>query len=126
MNRHTRIALAAALFICTGLMLARVGAAAAPREVKLVVTDMAFQIDGQGARNPELKFKAGEDVKLTLVNNDEGMRHNFSIPEWNVRARLIRGKAETILEFKVPDTQGQTQYVCSPHSKKMFGKVIVE
>jgi plastocyanin len=126
MKRHTHLALAAALFITAGLLLARVSASAAPRELKIVITDMAFQIEGQGERNPELKFKAGETVRVTLVNEDEGVRHNFWIREWNVGTRLVRGKGETTLEFTVPETKQETQYVCTPHRNKMVGKVVVE
>jgi plastocyanin len=118
----TALVLAAAAVLLTGTT-----SASAPRELKLVIKDMAFHLEGaDGTRNPDLRFKAGEEIKLTIVNQDVGMRHNFTIEEWKVGTRLIRGGNETTLDFKVPDTPGETQYICTPHRKKMFGKVIVE
>jgi hypothetical protein len=127
MHRYTRIALAAALFISAGVMIARQASAAAqPRELRLVVRDMTFYLEGKPEPNPDLKFKAGEEVRVVLVNEDEGMRHNFRIPAWDAGTRLVRGKGEVEAVFKVPEARQETRYVCAPHQKKMNGRVIVE
>jgi plastocyanin len=116
------ILLLAVLFI--GMKWGQVDAGAPPREVVLVVRDMTFYADGRfDAANPALKLRAGERVRLVLRNEDPGMRHNFSVPAWDVATRELNGEGATSVDFVVPRTRGTHEYVCSPHALMMRGVI---
>jgi hypothetical protein len=102
------------------------GASEAPRELRLVVRDMTFYVEGQDAPNPTLRFRAGEEVRLVLKNDDAGMEHDFAIRGWNVRTKLLDGKGEDAVVFRVPSARGQQNYACTPHSEMMRGAIEVE
>lgn len=100
------------------------GASQPGRQVVLVVRHMAFYIEGDFERaNPPLEFRAGERVRLVLRNEEVGMRHNFSVPAWDVATTELNGEGSTRLEFVVPKTAGRQEYVCTPHAAMMRGTI---
>jgi hypothetical protein len=97
------------------------------REVRIVARDMTFYVDGQETGNPTLRFKAGEQIRLVLRNDDAGMTHDFVIKEWNVATETLIDKgAEDTIVFRVPKQRASTGYYCSPHSEMMRGSVHID
>ena len=110
-------------------LLARSGSSslpASPREVRLVARDMTFFLDGDDTPNPTLRFRAGEQVRVVLRNEDAGMDHDVAIRNWSVGSALLSGKGETVLEFRVPDRRGSETYTCTPHPMMMRGTIEIE
>ena len=97
------------------------------REVRLVVRDMTFYVEGQNDPNPVLSFRPGEQVRLVLRNEDAGMRHDFVVEAWQVATRVLedRGEQDTIA-FTVPGEPGTHTYHCTPHAKMMSGRITVQ
>ena len=100
---------------------------AEPREIKLVVRDMTFYLEGAADPNPTIALRAGEQVRVRIRNEDPGMRHDFAVTQWKVSTRMLedRGEEDTVL-FRVPDQRGNVTYVCTPHAKMMSGTLRVE
>ena len=75
--------------------------------------------------NQPLIVKKGDKVKLTLVNNvkDDPAVHGFSIPAFNVKAEVERGKPATI-EF-VADKAGLFDTNCQLHPGHVRGQILV-
>jgi plastocyanin len=96
------------------------------REVRMVALDRTFYLEGQSTPNPTLKVRAGERIRLVLRNQDDGMRHDLRIREWNVAVPAIDGKGERVLTFRVPDTRGTASYACTPHSSSMLGLIQIQ
>lgn len=98
-----------------------------PREIRLVVRDMTFYVDGSDVPNPTLVLRAGERVRVILRNEEAGMDHDFAIREWNVGTPLLEGKGKIgTLEFTTPRAPGTHEYTCTPHSTMMRGTLTVE
>lgn len=97
-----------------------------PREVRLIARDMAFFIDGDDTPNPTLRFRAGEQVRIVLRNEDAGMNHDIAIRNWKVGSALLEGEGHTLFEFRVPDRRGSETYACTPHAVMMRGTIEVE
>lgn len=97
------------------------------REIRLVVRDMTYYLDGQAEPNPTLTVTAGEQVRLVLKNDDPGMRHDFVVTAWQVGTRMLEdgGEHDTVT-FRVPAEPGDQSYHCTPHAKKMRGTIRVE
>jgi plastocyanin len=98
----------------------------AAREIRLVARDMTFYVDGQAEPNPTLRLRPGEAVRLVLRNEDEGMTHDFAIPEWGAGTRRLEGGEETTITFRAPDRPVSQTYKCRPHSAIMRGTIQVE
>jgi plastocyanin len=97
------------------------------RTVTLVVRNMTYYLEGSATPNPPLTFAAGEQVSLTLRNEDPGMAHDFNIRPWNVATRILDGKGQDTISFRVPSrSEGQTAYTCTPHAAMMSGTITVE
>jgi len=99
----------------------------AVRDIQIVVRDMTFYLEGSSDPNPVITFRAGEQVRIRLRNEDPGMRHDFSIRSWAIATRILedRGEQDEIF-FRVPATPGTETYRCTPHAKMMSGKIRVE
>lgn len=99
----------------------------APREIDIVVRDMAFYVDGGREPNPVIAMRAGEQVTIRLRNEDAGMRHDFAIAAWTVSTKMLedRGEEDTIT-FRAPLERGAAAYLCTPHSRMMSGTIRVE
>jgi plastocyanin len=97
------------------------------REIRLVVRNMTFYVDGKLEPNPTLTMRAGEQVRLVLRNDEPGMRHDFAVQAWEVGTRILedRGEADTVI-FRVPAARGDHVYQCTPHSQMMRGTIRVE
>ena len=96
------------------------------REIRIVARDMTFYVEGEADPNPTLRLRAGETVRLVLKNEDDGMRHDFAIPDWNAATKRIEGGEETTITFRAPDRPSEQTYRCQPHSKIMRGTILVE
>jgi FtsP/CotA-like multicopper oxidase with cupredoxin domain len=96
------------------------------RDLRLVIIDKTFYVEGQPAPNPTLRLRAGERIRLVLRNEDEGMRHDLKIGEWHVAVPAIEGKGERAVTFRVPEGRSSVSYRCTPHSASMRGAVEVE
>ena len=98
----------------------------APRDVTLVVRGMAFYLeDGDGLPNPTIRLKAGERVRITLRNEERGIRHDFAVPSMQEALEPIGWNESAEVVFVVPDTPGSYDYWCRPHMLMMRGKIIV-
>ena len=120
--------LIAIVFVIAALAGAIVLSARGPaaREIRLVARDMTFYVEGQADPNPTLRIRAGETVRLILRNEDEGMRHDFAIPEWGAVTRRLEAGEEAAITFRAPARPGPQPYNCRPHSKTMRGTILVE
>ena len=96
------------------------------REVRLVARDMTFYLEGSTEPNPTLTFRAGEDVRIILTNEDAGMDHDFSVSAWQTKTRVLEGRGSDAIVIKVPATKGMQTYICTPHSQKMRGTIRIE
>lgn len=96
------------------------------REVVLVARDMAFYLDGMGDENPTLRFKAGEQVRVVLRNEEPGVTHDFAVREWRVATDALEGPSRDAVTFRVPERPGRYAYLCNPHSAMMRGSIEVE
>ena len=104
-----------------------VSSRAAVRDVTLVVRNMTYYLDGSDVPNPTLKFNAGEQVRLTLRNEDRGMTHDFTIRTWGVATKVLDDKGKDSVTFRVPGRGTEaTSYTCSPHTAMMNGSIVVE
>jgi plastocyanin len=125
-----RFFVVAATVVCLGVgaLIAR-GAGKAdsePRDVVLVVRDMAFYLDGAGGANPTLQLRPGERVRLVLKNEEPGVTHDFAVSDWKVATRRLQGGGEDAVTFRVPSRAGRYEYLCNPHASMMRGIIEVE
>jgi hypothetical protein len=95
------------------------------REIRLVVRDMTFYLEGQDTPNPTLSARPGEKIRLVLSTTESGMSHDFRIDAWRVHTRVLKGKGQESVDFTVPDSRGTQEYRCTPHSEMMFGSIVV-
>jgi hypothetical protein len=128
MSRYIRIGLVVAAVGLIAAMLPRiVSSREAVRDVTLVVRGMTYYLDGGSTPNPPLRFTAGEQVRLTLRNEDPGMTHDFRVKSWRVATRILEGKGEDTVAFRVPRQAGaSTAYTCTPHTAMMNGAIVIE
>ena len=96
------------------------------REVRLVTRDMTFYLEGSDQANPTLTFRAGEQVRIVFRNEDAGMDHDFAVPGWQTKTKLLMGKGEDTLVMRVPDKKGTETYICTPHAEIMRGTIRIE
>jgi plastocyanin len=102
-------------------------ASTAPREIRLVVRDMTFYLEGQSTPNPTLRVRAGEQIRLVLRNEQPGMSHDLAIATWQVQTPSLQSKGEeATVSFRVPDRPGTAIYSCTPHAQMMRGRISVE
>ena len=128
MGKYIRIAVVVAVAVSGAVMLPRiVSSREAVRDVTVVVRNMAYYVDGEDTPNPALRFAAGEQVRLTLRNEDRGMSHDFSVKSWGVATKVLDGKGQDTVTFRVPrGSNGSTSYTCTPHTAMMNGAIVIE
>ena len=128
MGKYIRIAVVVAVVVSGAVMLPRiVSSREAVRDVTVVVRNMAYYVDGENTPNPALRFAAGEQVRLTLRNEDRGMSHDFSVKSWGVATKVLDGKGQDTVTFRVPrGSNGSTSYTCTPHTAMMNGAIVIE
>jgi hypothetical protein len=125
-TRSLRYLIVLAALASTGVALL-VGSRDRPREIRLVVRDMSFYIDGQDVPNPILRLHAGEEVRVLVSNTDAGIAHDFGIDAWDVRTPLLTTRgSRAAVSLRVPRTPGTHEYTCKPHSAMMRGTIEVE
>lgn len=100
--------------------------AGAVREIRLVVRDMTYYVDGAGDPNPTLLVRRGERVRILLRNDDPGMTHDFAVRAWKAETGLIQGRGDATVEFRAPNRTGNETYACTPHGEMMRGTIRVE
>lgn len=96
------------------------------RDVRIVTRDMTFYLEGSDEPNPTLTFRAGEQVRILLKNEDDGMDHDFSVPAWQTKTKLLTGRGEDALVIRVPSRTGFESYTCTPHAEIMRGTIRIE
>ena len=128
MRRYIRITVALAVLVVGAIMLPRIVSTREDvRDVTLVVRNMTYYLDGEDVPNPALRFTAGERVRLTLRNEDRGMSHDFTIKDWGVATRVLEGKGQDTVTFRVPARPAtQPAYTCTPHTMMMSGTILIE
>ena len=128
MGKYIRIAVVVAVGVAGAVMLPRiVSSREAVRDVTLVVRNMTYYVDGDNTPNPALRFAAGEPVRLTLRNEDRGMSHDFSVRSWGVATKVLDGKGQDTVTFRVPrQSNASTAYTCTPHTAMMNGAIVIE
>jgi plastocyanin len=95
-------------------------------EVRLVVRDMAYFVEGASERNPTLRVPRGARLRLVLTNDDPGYSHNLVVSALAIDMPLLtRGRSQTV-DVTVPDAPGVHQYACGPHAQMMRGNIAIE
>ena len=95
-------------------------------EIRLVVRDMTYYVEGNSAPNPALTVRRGEQVRVVLRNEDAGMTHDFAVPAWNARTPRLDGGEEAVVQFQASEQPGVWTYSCTPHGQMMRGTLRVE
>jgi plastocyanin len=128
MDKYLRLAVVVVIAAVGAVMLPRiVSSREAVRDVTLVVRNMTYYVDGASTPNPQLRFAAGEQVRLTLRNEDQGMTHDFSVKSWGVATKVLDGKGQDTVTFRVPrGSHGSTTYTCTPHTAMMNGTIVID
>jgi plastocyanin len=96
------------------------------RDVRLVVRDMTFYLEGSDEPNPTLTLRAGEQVRIVLKNEDAGMDHDFAVAAWQAKTKVLEGRGEDSIVIRVPASKGTESYTCTPHSQMMRGTIRIE
>lgn len=107
-----------------GLTLAVAGYSrqAPPLEIRLEARDMAFYLEGDSVPNPVLHLGAGQVTKLTLINKDRGMLHDWAVDRLGIFTEILPGDGSSgAIEFRAPYQPGRYEYVCSLHNRLMRG-----
>jgi plastocyanin len=139
MSRSSKVFVVACAVLCLAGMIgltrsatpretSRTSSAAAlgPRIISLEARGMAFYIADTAERNPVLRVRAGEEVRIVFSNRDRGLAHDFVIPSLNVGISTINSEGQDEVVFRAPTTAGRYQYVCRPHAAMMNGFIEVE
>jgi hypothetical protein len=92
-------------------------------EIRLVAKNMTYYADGSEDPNPTLRLVPGEQVRVTIRNDDRGMSHDFGIPAFRVGTGIVEFGTEKSVTFKVPDNPSAASYICTPHSAMMSGRI---
>lgn len=120
------------LSIFTGLVLlvlmavtvwAFTGRATSEREVTLHARGMAFYLPGSDAPNPTLQVTACERVRVTVVNDDPGVKHDLAMERLGVAIAPLATTvgSQSSATFEAPALPGRYPYVCTFHSQMMRG-----
>ena len=118
--------LLATLVICGGIAFSvRAAVRPEPRVLTLIARDMSFYLPGDPTPNPRLIVERGEELRITLRNEDRGMAHDLAMPSGNgsrKATRVLRGTdASAKITVRVPEQPGEYSYICSLHARMMRG-----
>jgi plastocyanin len=116
----------AALAVCAFVWVLPGGWRSGPREVVLVANGMAFGTSGVPGVNPTLRLKAGERVRLVLVNQDPGMKHDLVSPGIGLKIAVLDHGERAHQVLTVPREPGTYDYFCAFHALMMRGRMVVE
>ena len=96
-----------------------------PRALTLIARDMSFYLPGDPTPNPRLIAERGEELRITLRNEDRGVAHDLAVPNGNGSPKatpVLRGAgASADLTVRVPDQPGRYEYLCNLHARMMRG-----
>jgi plastocyanin len=124
--RELKIVVATVVMIgAVAALLPLLAASREPRELVLVVRNMAFYAGDTSTSNPTIYMDPGERVRVTLVNDDAGVSHDFAVKAWSAATPVLRGKGRTSIVIQAPDRAGTAEYVCSLHGSMMTGTIEV-
>jgi plastocyanin len=124
MKPYVRIGLLAVLIAVVAAVLPRiVDTREQVHEIRLVAKSMTYYADGSEDPNPTLRLVPGEQVRVTIRNDDRGMSHDFGIPAFRVGTGIVEFGSEKSVTFKVPDNPSAATYICTPHSAMMSGRI---
>lgn len=128
MGKYIRIGIVLGVALVAGIMLPRIVSSREDvRDITLVARDMTYYLDGKDEPNPSLRFTPGERVRLTLRNDDRGMSHDFRVTAWGVGTKVLDGKGQDTITFRVPAASGApVAYTCTPHTAMMSGAIVLE
>jgi plastocyanin len=97
-------------------------AAPQPREIRLVARDMAFYLESDPSTpNPTMTVRAGERVRVTLRNEERGIRHDFAVPALEAALDPLGWREAGSVTIRVPEEPGTYEYTCRPHQLMMQG-----
>lgn len=128
MTRHSIRFVVFACVVAAGMsavLFALNGERPAPREIHIVIRDMAFYVNDDTSPNPAIVVAPGESVALIVRNDDAGIVHDFGVPAWASSTRRLRAGESQRLVLQAPAATGGTPYHCSPHSRMMSGEIVV-
>ena len=93
------------------------------RELVLYARGMAFYLPGSDAPNPTLRVAAGERVRVTVVNDDPGVKHDLAVAALGLAIEPLAttpgSRGSAVLE--APALPGRYPYVCTFHAQMMRG-----
>ena len=120
---ETLLPLATALTIIGALALSLSAASGEPTLTLTLRADgMAFYLDGESAANPPLVLPPDRRVRITFVNEDQGVAHDLVLAELDVRTDILPGDGSSqVLEFRTPRRKSDSSYSCSMHLIMMTG-----
>lgn len=98
----------------------------APREISLVARGMAFYLEDGDLPNPTITVKPGERVRVRLLNQERGIRHDFAVPGLRAAMDSLGWNQSGDVTFEAPEQPGLYEYWCRPHMMMMRGKIIVQ
>jgi hypothetical protein len=126
---RTWLVFGGALVVLGGIVLIPLiaDAPAEPREIVLIARGISFYSPSNpGVANPVIRVAPGEKVRLVLQNEDEGIRHDLTVPDWDAEIGALESGASGSIVTRVPRETGQTTYVCALHGVMMKGTIQVE
>jgi len=96
----------------------------AVQELTLVARGMSFRLEGSCNENPEIRLRVGGHVRVRFRNEDTGVEHGLTIPEFGLQTGILKAGQEQILDL-VPRSPGRFAYHCALHSRMMQGTLVV-
>lgn len=118
-------ALLVALVLFGGIALSvRAAVRPEPRALTLTAREMAFYLPGDPTPNPRLLAERGEELRITLRNEDGGMAHDLAVPGRDgspEATAVLRGGDSAELTLRVPARPGEYEYFCNLHARMMRG-----
>ena len=97
------------------------------REIVLHARGMAFYLPASVEPNPTLRVAAGERVRVTVVNDDPGVKHDLAVAALGLTvaplATTAGSRGSAVLE--APEVPGRYPYVCTFHAQMMRGTLEV-